>query len=196
MKKYDGIFRSWHWVNAILMFGVFITVLLRETFLNKHNVADILLQKLSSLHLSIDEAQAITIAKAIREPMWQWHIYLGLAIFVLWIVRMFLFGSVSGKINYMHLKDNSFHKLVVKLGYLGVYVAIFVISVTGIAITYHDSFGITKEFVHNLKELHEVCFYILLAFTPLHIIGVVVAENRDEKGIVSDMINGGRLADS
>ena len=196
MKKYDSIFRSWHWINALVMFGIFITVLLRETFLNKHNIADILIQKLSSIHLTITEEQAIIIAKSIREPMWQWHIYLGLAIFILWIVRMFLFGTVSGKINYMHLKENSLHKLAVKLGYIGIYIVIFVVSTTGIAINYHDAFGITKEFSHTLKELHEVCAYIITIFVPLHIIGVVIAENRDEKGIISNMIHGGRLADS
>jgi cytochrome b len=44
--------------------------------------------------------------------------------------------------------------------------------------------------------LHEALFYGLLAFIPLHIIGVTIAENQDEKGIVSDMINGGELLDA
>jgi len=196
MKKWCVSFRIWHWLNALVMFGVFLTVLLRETFLNKHNVADILTNKLALLHMSIDEAQAITIAKAIRAPMWEWHIYLGFGIFALWIARMVLFQTVSGRLNYMHIKENSIHKLAVKLGYIGIYVAIFAVSATGIAINYHDAFGISKELAHSIKELHEVCAYIITIFVPLHIIGVVIAENKDEKDIVSDMINGGRLADS
>lgn len=196
MKKYDGIFRSWHWLNAMLMFALFITVLLRETFLNKHSVAQIIAEKLNALSIHIDNSQAILIAKAIREPMWQWHIYLGLGIFALLIVRLFLFQTISGKINYTHLKENTTHKFAVKVGYLVIYVAIFVVSITGIVIAYPDTVGISKEFAHNFKELHEVASAIITIFTPLHIIGVVIAENKGEKNIVSDMINGGRLADS
>ncbi len=39
--------------------------------------------------------------------------------------------------------------------------------------------------------MHELLYNALLIFVPLHILGVFVAENRDEKGILSDMVNGG-----
>ena len=34
-------------------------------------------------------------------------------------------------------------------------------------------------------------FNAVLIFAPLHIIGVFIAENQNEKGILSDMVNGG-----
>jgi cytochrome b len=34
-------------------------------------------------------------------------------------------------------------------------------------------------------------FNAVLIFVPLHIIGVFIAENQDEKGILSNMVNGG-----
>jgi cytochrome b561 len=124
-KKYDIGMRIWHWLNTIVMFGVIITVFLRETFLNKHHIADIIINKLQHLNLTIQPENAIMIAKAIREPMWQWHIYLGFGIFALWIMRMFLFQTLSGRINYMHFKEENFHKKMVKLGYIAIYAAIF-----------------------------------------------------------------------
>jgi len=195
-KKYDIGMRLWHWLNAVVMFGVIITVFLRDTFLDKHNVADILTDKLQHFGITISPENAILVAKAIREPMWQWHIYLGFGIFGLWIMRMFLFQTISGRINYMHLAEENLHKKMVKLGYIGIYIATFLITISGIAIYYHDAFGISKDFAHDIKELHEALFYGLLAFIPLHIIGVTIAENQDEKGIVSDMINGGELLDA
>jgi cytochrome b len=51
--------------------------------------------------------------------------------------------------------------------------------------------GLTKETAHNIKEIHELVYNAVLIFVPLHIVGVFVAENRAEKGILSDMVNGG-----
>jgi cytochrome b len=70
------------------------------------------------------------------------------------------------------------------------------ITTSGIAIYSHNAFGISKDMAHDIKELHEALYYIILTFIPLHIIGVTIAENKDEKNIVSDMINGGTLLDS
>jgi cytochrome b len=43
--------------------------------------------------------------------------------------------------------------------------------------------------------MHELLYNALLIFVPLHIAGVFVADATEEEGIVSDMINGGELAD-
>jgi Ni/Fe-hydrogenase 1 B-type cytochrome subunit len=47
-----------------------------------------------------------------------------------------------------------------------------------------------KETSHDIKEIHELVFNIILYFVPLHIAGVIIADNRDEKGLISTMING------
>ena len=79
----------------------------------------------------------------------------------------------------------------VKLVYIGIYGVLIFMSVSGLLIHFHESVGLTKDGAHNIKEIHELAFNAILIFVPLHIIGVFIAENKDEKGIVSDMINGG-----
>jgi len=192
MKKWSLGFRVWHWLNALVIFGILITVFLRESFLNKQTVAEILTEKLATLHLTLGSEQAITVAKAVRAPMWEWHIYLGYALIALLIYRIILFKTPSGRRSYTHLMKENIHKKMVKLGYLGIYAALLGIVITGLVLNFHDLFGIGKTLKHSIKEVHELTYYILLYFIPLHIIGVFVAENQDEKGILSDMVNGGK----
>jgi Ni,Fe-hydrogenase I cytochrome b subunit len=67
-------------------------------------------------------------------------------------------------------------------------------AVSGLMIHFYEALGLTKEGAHTIKEIHELVYNVILIFVPLHIIGVVVAENRDEKGIISEMINGGKVS--
>ncbi|SFZ97537.1 Ni,Fe-hydrogenase I cytochrome b subunit [hydrothermal vent metagenome] len=56
---------------------------------------------------------------------------------------------------------------------------------------FYKELGLLKDTAHDIKELHELIYNVILIFAPLHILGVFMAENRDEKGILSDMVNGG-----
>ena len=64
-------------------------------------------------------------------------------------------------------------------------------TISGFAMYFNQTLGLLKETVHSIKEVHELVFNAVLIFVPLHIIGVIIADNRDEKGIISDMISGG-----
>jgi cytochrome b len=64
-------------------------------------------------------------------------------------------------------------------------------SVSGLVIHFYQELGLLKDTAHDIKEVHKFVYNALLIFVPLHILGVFVAENRDEKGILSDMVNGG-----
>ena len=55
---------------------------------------------------------------------------------------------------------------------------------------FYQELVLLKETAHDIKELHEAVYNIILIFVPLHVAGVVVADIRDEKGIISNMING------
>jgi len=63
-------------------------------------------------------------------------------------------------------------------------------AISGLSIHFHEALSLTKDTTDNLKEIHELVFNATLIFVLLHIIGVVVAEVRDEPGIISDMIHG------
>jgi cytochrome b561 len=192
MQKWSLNFRLWHWINALVVMGLIGTVLLRKSFLSWRTNSEILIQKLSEFNIDVTAAQAKVLAKAIRAPMWEWHIILGYALAALVLWRILLFFTQSGRQNYRHLKEENLHKKMVKLGYLVIYATLLFMAVSGLVIHFYEALGLTKDTAHDIKEVHELLYNVLLYFVPLHIIGVFVAENKDEKGILSDMVNGGK----
>ena len=192
MKKWSLNFRLWHWINALVVMGLIGTVLLRKSFLSWRTNSEIIIQKLAEQGVDIAAEEAKVIAKAIRAPMWEWHIILGYALAALVIWRILLFFTRSGKQNYRNLKEENFHKKMVKIGYLVIYATLLFMTVSGLVIHFYDTIGLSKDTAHDIKEVHELVYQVLLYFVPLHILGVFVAENRDEQGILSDMVNGGK----
>jgi len=191
MKKWHLDFRIWHWINAAVVLGLLGTVFLRKTFLSWRANSELLTQKLSEINLEVTADQAKELAKAIRAPMWEWHIILGYALAALLLWRIVLFFTQSGKANYQNFKEASLHKQTVKISYIGIYVVLLFMAITGLTLHFYEALGLAKEIVGDIKELHELVFNAVLIYVPLHIIGVIIAENRDEKGIISDMIHGG-----
>jgi cytochrome b561 len=194
MKKWRLDFRVWHWIHATVVLALLGTVFLRKTFLSWRSNSEILSQKLAEINLEVTTEQAKMLAKAIRAPMWEWHIVLGYMLIALLIWRMVLFFTQSGKQNYQNFKEKSLHKQMVILGYIGIYMVLIFMATTGLTIHFHELLGLTKEIAHDIKEIHEFVFTAVLIFVPFHILGVIIAENRDEKGIVSEMIYGGSIS--
>ncbi len=192
MKKWRLDFRIWHWVHAVVVLGLLGTVFLRKTFLSWRTNSELLTQKLSEINLEVTADQAKVLAKAIRAPMWEWHIILGYALAALLVWRIILFFTQSGKQNYQNLKQETFYKKMVKLGYIGIYGVLIFMAASGLMIHFYEALGLSKDTAHDIKEIHELVFNAVLIFVPLHIIGVFIAENQKEKGILSDMVNGGK----
>lgn len=186
--KYSTSFRIWHWLNAIVVLGLISTVLLRKTFLSWRTNSELLITKLAEIDISITNEQAKVIAKAIRAGMWEWHIILGYALAALVIFRIYLYFRDSSKRE--TFSSLNAHKKIVRASYYLIYATLFFMSVSGFVIYFYEVLGLTKDMAGAIKDAHELVYNILLYFAPLHIIGVFIAENRDEKGIVSTMING------
>ena len=191
MQKWRLDFRIWHWIHATVILGLLGTVFLRKTFLSWRTNSEILTQKLSEIDFSVTETQAKVLAKAIRAPMWEWHIILGYTLAILLLWRIVLFFTQSGKQNYHNIQKETLHKKMVKLGYIGIYAILTFMAVSGLVIHFYEELGLVKETAHDIKEIHELVFNAVLIFVPLHIMGIVIAENRDEKNIISDMVHGG-----
>ncbi|GIT98321.1 cytochrome b/b6 domain-containing protein [Sulfurovum sp. TSL1] len=191
MKKWRLDFRIWHWVHATVILGLLGTVFLRKTFLSWRTNSELLTQKLSEINIEVTSDQAKTLATAIRAPMWEWHIILGYALAVLVVWRLLLFFTPSGKTNYQNFKEKTLYKKTVALSYIVFYAVLLFMAITGLTIHFYEALSLTKDTAHDIKELHELVYNAVLIFVPLHIIGVIVAESRDEKGIISDMIHGG-----
>ncbi len=191
MKKWRFDFRMWHWINAAVVLGLLGTVFLRETFLNFKANKEIIIQKLSELNIEATAAQIKTLTKAITSPLWEWHIILGYALAALIVWRIVLFFTHSGQESFLHFKQATLHKKIVKLGYLGIYAVLLFMAVSGLMMEFHKELGLSNALNESLEELHDLFYNAVLIFVPLHILGVIIAEMRDEKGIISDMVHGG-----
>jgi Ni,Fe-hydrogenase I cytochrome b subunit len=64
-------------------------------------------------------------------------------------------------------------------------------AVTGLFLAFENLLAPFKAIRHSVKEVHGFCMYLIIAFILVHLAGVFLAERKDDKGIVSDMINGG-----
>ncbi|EHP29668.1 membrane intrinsic b-type cytochrome [Sulfurimonas gotlandica GD1] len=186
--KYSISFRIWHWLNAIVVLGLLATVFLRKTFLSWRTNSEILMNKLFDMDIEISIEQAKILAKAVRAGMWEWHIILGYALVFLILFRIFLyFKDTSIRESFSSL---TLHKKMVHLSYYVIYATLIFMSITGFMIHFYQDLGLLKDTAHDIKEIHELVFNIILYFVPLHIAGVIIADNRDEKGLISTMING------
>ena len=189
--KFSPLFRIWHLLNLIAVSGLAFTGLARLTFLNKHKIADLLTQKLAELHIGIQEDQAISIAKAIRAGVWEWHYPFAALLGVSIALRIYLMYRREARLPLlsmlkaegMEMKFKHFIHLLICMG-------IGVMAVTGVLDRYHDLFGIAKESVKWAGDLHSTLFPALMALIALHIAGVIKHELSSGESIVSKMIHG------
>lgn len=90
---YSRSLRIWHWLNAIAVSGLLLTFFLRKTFLSWRENSAVIVDKLSSLGVEVTAEQAKIVAKAIRAPMWEWHIIFGVMLGLLLLFRIDPFAS-------------------------------------------------------------------------------------------------------
>lgn len=188
--KYSSSFRLWHWLNALVIFGLLATVFLRKTFLSWRTNSEILMAKLSEFGIDVTAEQAKILAKAVRAGMWEWHIILGYALAFLLVYRIVLYFT-NGK-NKESFSILSLHKKGVEILYYIFYITIFFMALSGLFLLFYEDLGFSKDLAHSVKDLHELVYNFTLYFVILHIGGVVFAELRDEKGLISNMISGER----
>lgn len=89
-RTYSKIYRIIHWVIAISFSFLLITISLRLTWMEKEHVAGIIGNFLNENGQSLPQEQLIVLAKQIRKPMWDWHIYTGYVLVGLFGLRFLL----------------------------------------------------------------------------------------------------------
>lgn len=184
-KNYSAVYRLMHWSIAICMFLLLFTIFLRLTWMNKNNVAEIIQNYLNTNDLSLTQDQLIVLAKKIRQPMWDWHIYLGYALTGLFGLRFILpfFGEM--KFQNPFNKESIFKEKLQNLIYLIFYVCVIISLATGLLIKFGPS-----EIKKSMEEIHILSIYYLVVFIILHIGGVLWAEFTMNKGIISGIVSG------
>ena len=186
-KEYSKVYRIIHWAIAISFLLLLITIFLRLTWLNKNNVAAIIQDYLSTTNQKLTHDEAIILAKKIRKPMWDWHIYLGYVLTGLFTIRFIL--PAFGQMKIQNPLDQSLSAKMKfqKWSYIIFYICVVVSLITGLIIVLGP-----KQYKDPMEDIHVLSIYYLIAFLVIHIGGVLVAEFTNEKGIVSRIISGAK----
>lgn len=182
MNTYNRIFRIMHWAIAFCILFLLLTIFLRMYWLEKNHVAAILGANLQTLEINLTQDQLIKIAKQIRKPMWDWHVYIGYVLIGLYTIRLALpfFGEMKFK---NPMKATSLKQKIQYWSYLLFYVFVGVSLITGFFIEQGPA-----TWKKALESVHTLALYYLLPFIFIHFIGIFIAEKREEKGIVSRII--------
>ncbi|TLP70643.1 cytochrome b/b6 domain-containing protein [Maribacter sp. ACAM166] len=188
--KYSKVYRIIHWAIAVSFLLLLITIFLRLTWMNKYNVAAIIQDYLSSTGQNLSEDQLIVLAKKIRQPMWNWHIYIGYVLVGLFSIRFILPAFGPMKIQNPFDKNLSTKMKFQKWTYIIFYVCVIVSLITGLIIELGP-----KELKKSMEEIHVLGIYYLIAFIAIHLAGVLIAEFTDQKGIISRIVSGSKDKD-
>jgi Ni,Fe-hydrogenase I cytochrome b subunit len=200
--KYSLGLRIWHWLDGLVVLGLLLTFLLRETLFSVRANRDMFLQKLGEQQITLTEAQARDLARELMHHLWAWHINLGyvLTALLLWRVILFFFEEENAFMATLRgarrlpksLDFRSLHSTGVKLLYSVFYLAQTFMVLSGLTMVFGKSMGLSHDFTHGLHEIHETVMWFFLFFVIVHVAGVVTAENTTDPGLASEMINGGR----
>ena len=182
MKTYTRIFRIMHWAIALCITFLLITIFLRMNWMEKNHVAAILDSNLKALDVTLSQEQLIKIAKQIRKPMWDWHVYVGYVLIGLYTIRLSL--PFFGEMKFLNpLKATSLKKKIQYCAYIVFYIGVGISLVTGFFIENGP-----KDWKGSLESVHTLSLYYLLPFIFIHFIGIFLAEGGPDKGLISRMI--------
>ena len=186
-KDYSPLYRVMHWTIAITMILLLITIFLRMTWMNRDHMAGIIGEFLAANDQHLPQDQLIVLAKTIRKPMWDWHIYLGYVLVGLFSLRflMPLFGKMPFQ-NPLEKDLNSKQKLH-RWAYIIFYICVALSLITGLIIKFGPA-SIKK----TVENIHKLSIYYFVGYLILHIGGVLYAEFTSEKGIISKIISGSK----
>jgi Ni/Fe-hydrogenase 1 B-type cytochrome subunit len=204
-KKYSASLRLWHWANAIIISGSLITVLINSTITDGRQISSVVKEGLGKTGATVSEEQARSVANVLNDQVWNIHIYFGYGLAALLIFRLVLeFFQLADQKFIRRIKSTYFqfktikknremvrHELAVKSIYAVFYILLIIMVVTGLSLAFEDALAALKPIRHTIKDVHGFCMYLILAFIAVHLAGVYLAERKESKGIVSDMINGG-----
>ena len=204
-EKYSWPLRIWHWLTFIIVTALLFTVFVSQSFLDGEHTGIVITGAAAKKGSVLTEQQVRTMVGSLRQTIWKWHTYFGYVLGGLFLFRLvleffqpkeqrfitkFKKGLTASK-NTADKKDGRHYRFV-KFIYALFYILLATIVITGLLMAFYDNDpAMSKDTFHNIKEIHEKCYYILLGFLFIHLAGVIKAEFGKDKNITSRMINGG-----
>lgn len=155
--------------------------------MNKVNMADIIEKFLSEKDVNLSRDELIVLAKKIRAPMWQWHIYIGYVLVGLIALRFLLPAFGEMKIQNPLKKQLTVKEKIQRWTYILFYIGAIISLVTGLIIELGP-----KEYKKSMEAIHVLSLYYLIPYLVIHLSSVLIAEFTNHKGIISRIISGKR----
>ncbi len=204
-RKYSLSIRLWHWLNALVITGSLVTVLLNSTLTDKRVTGAVIAEQGAKSGLNISSDVANQIGHELEDKVWDVHAYIGFVLVALLLWRIIYeivsptSQSLFRKVNVARLALSNGgeearlarHELVVKLLYFAFFLVLILMGATGLILYFKHDLGLARAVSHPIQEFHGFCMYLVIAFIIVHMAGVILAERKQSPGIVSDMINGG-----
>lgn len=164
------------------------------TWLDPHSVMDSVNASLAKSGQKVSREVMFAFFRATSGSMMQIHFYLGFTLAVLILTRIALYFKgerrVTKLFRELFVPDKSKMKPLRNLTYVVAYLGIIIMVTTGLLMYFDRDLGIGRDLHHILMETHQATMFVLLTYVIIHIIGVFWAENSDEPGITSSMMNG------
>jgi Ni/Fe-hydrogenase 1 B-type cytochrome subunit len=205
-EKHSTTIRIWHWSTFIVILGSLVTVLFAKTLFSAKNNIPLVQENLQKNSISVTADQAKSVAHEFSDLLWHWHTYIGYVLAALFGFRILfeffqpkeqkLIPAIKNVLKYLKQpgidKQNVKHYLFVKYLYLFFYFSLLVQTSTGLFMAYSDDVPNLKSIRHTASDIHSVFMWVIISYIVIHIGGVIFAElGKKNKGVVSDMINGG-----
>lgn len=181
-NKFTALHRLIHWVMALAMFVLLITGFLRMNWMDKRKIAEIIGSKTDAL----TKDEMFSIAKAIREPMWDWHVIFAFVMIAAILIRFIYILKGGIRFPNPFNSKNSLKDRIHGFSYIYFYLIVAVAGFTGICLKY-ELFG---DFHERIEETHKLGLYLFPVFILIHIAGVVIEEHTKKSAVVSKMIGG------
>lgn len=158
--------------------------------MNKTQVGTILMDRLSEKGIYLSKAEAIKIGKAVRFPMWRWHVWAGYVLIGLYIIRMVVFRLQGATFQSPFKKHLVAKERIKSIIYVLFYTCFGTTLLTGIIIVWLPRAW--HQLHETAKLIHIQSLYYAVIFIVLHLGGLVIGELGKDKGIISRMVHGGR----
>lgn len=152
--------------------------------MGKNQMVGIMEKEVSDTVLS--KEQMVTIAKAIREPMWQWHVIFAHVVIFAFLIRIIYMLSRGIRFSNPFNSKISRKERLQGFTYLYFYLFVLISAITGICLR----LGLFADWKDTIEGVHKLGIYWFPIFILLHFAGILIAEFSGKKGIVSKMISG------
>lgn len=187
-KKFTAFHRLLHWLMALAMPVLFVTGFLRMYWMNKNHIVSVIESKTAGI--SISKETMVSIAKDIRELMWNWHVVFA-HVMIFSVLARIIYMVVKGiRFPNPFIRNQPFKEKLQGFTYIYFYVFVLISAVTGICLR----LGLFTAWKEWIETVHKLGIYWFPIFIVLHFAGIIIAEYSAKRGIVSRMIGGeGRI---